>query len=52
MSINYPRIQLLTVGDLLNGTSRLEYPHVTRATFKKAPKVEAAQPEPEKLFGS
>ena len=47
---NYPRIQLLTVGELLGG-KRLDYPHVTGTTFKKAPKAETARPEPETLPG-
>jgi DNA modification methylase len=37
---SYPRIQLLTVGELLEGKT-LAYPHATGATFKKAPKAEA-----------
>ena len=36
----HPRIQLVTVGELLEGRP-LDYPHVTSATFKKAPKAEA-----------
>ena len=36
---SYPRIQLLTIAQLLDG-KQIDYPHVTRATFKKAPKAE------------
>jgi DNA modification methylase len=42
----YPRLQLLTIEGLLNGTQRLQRPlHVRDVTFKKAPKsrAEAAQ---------
>jgi DNA modification methylase len=42
----YPRIQLLTIQDLLEGTKRVERPlHVRDVTFRKAPrsKGEAAQ---------
>lgn len=35
----YPRIQLLTVGALLSGKARLQYPHVASETFKKAPRA-------------
>jgi hypothetical protein len=38
---SHPRIQLLTIRELLEGKG-LDYPHVTGITFKKAPK---AQPE-------
>lgn len=37
----YPRIQLLTVGDILEGKAHLQYPKAAAETFKKAPKVEA-----------
>jgi site-specific DNA-methyltransferase (adenine-specific) len=45
----YPRIQLLTVGDLLSGKARLQYPHHTGETFKKAPKAQPDQPESQPL---
>lgn len=39
----YPRIQLLTIKGLLEGTERLERPlHVRDVTFKSAPKHRAA----------
>lgn len=41
----YPRIQLLTVGDLLSKKARLEYPHAAGTTFKKAPKFQGEQPD-------
>jgi len=34
----YPRLQILTVGDLLDG-KRIDYPPRTSVTFKKAPKA-------------
>lgn len=46
----HPRLQILTIAQLLDG-KQIDYPHVTGVTFKKAPKAEAAQPEPEKLPG-
>jgi site-specific DNA-methyltransferase (adenine-specific) len=36
----YPRLQLLTVGELLDG-KRIDYPPRTSVTFKKAPKAKA-----------
>jgi hypothetical protein len=35
---NHPRLQLLTVGELLAGT-RLDYPHLVNVTFKAAPRA-------------
>ena len=37
----YPRIQILTVEQLLNG-AQVQYPRLLEATFKKAPKARAA----------
>lgn len=38
-SSRYPRLQLLTIKGLLEGTQRLERPlHVRDVTFKKAPR--------------
>lgn len=34
---SHPRIQLLTIRELLDGKD-ISYPHVTGVTFKKAPK--------------
>jgi len=36
----YPRIQILTVEELLNG-AQVAYPRLLDATFKQAPKVKA-----------
>ena len=39
----YPRLQLLTIGGLLDGTERLERPlHVRDVTFRKAPRARAS----------
>lgn len=36
----FPRLQLLTVGGLLDGTERVEHPdYVKNVNFKKAPKT-------------
>ncbi len=41
----YPRLQLLTIAGLLNGTQRLQRPlHVRDVTFKKAPRSRADAP--------
>jgi len=45
----YPRIQLLSVSDLLSKKTRLEYPHPTGATFKKPPKLKPDTPDQETL---
>jgi hypothetical protein len=46
----YPRIQLVTVGELLEGT-RIEYPPSRQvdATFKKAPKAKEEFATPQQL---
>ncbi len=42
----YPRLQLLTINGLLEGTQRLERPlHVRDVTFKKAPRSRSEAPE-------
>ena len=46
----HPRLQILTVGQLLEG-KQIDYPHVTGVTFKKAPKAEQDAPEMEPLPG-
>lgn len=46
---SHPKVQLLTVGELLGGKD-IDYPHVTGTTFKKAPKAEPALPSAEPLF--
>ena len=46
----HPKIQLLTIDDLLGGAG-IDYPHMTGKTFKKAPKDEPEGHEPEPLFG-
>jgi hypothetical protein len=51
-SRQYPRIQLITVGELLEG-KRLDLPllrDTTVRTFKKAPKAKPAKPNPQKDF--
>jgi hypothetical protein len=44
----YPRIQILTVEELLNG-AQVEYPRLLDATFKQAPKARGAAIEQLKL---
>lgn len=44
---DYPRLQLLTVADLLSGKG-VEFPR-ENVTFRKAPKAEASKVESEKL---
>lgn len=44
-----PRIQLLTIADLLGGKG-IEYPHMTGVTFKQAPKAQTVGPTAEPLF--
>jgi DNA methylase/NACHT-associated inactive Restriction Endonuclease 1 len=46
---SYPRLQLLTVRELLEGKS-LAYPHITGVTFKKAPKAAVAPVKTPTLF--
>ena len=48
----HPRIQLLTIGELLDGKG-IDYPHVTGAnvTLRRARKVESTYAEPLELFG-
>lgn len=46
---SYPRLQLLTVEELLTGAT-VAYPHETGVTFKKAPKSEPEQPATDSLF--
>ena len=45
----HPRLQLLTVSDILAG-KRIDYPHQTASTFKKAPKHQQEGPKPDELF--
>ena len=45
----HPRMQLLTVAELLAG-QKLDYPHITAKTFKKAPKASEAEPDAPSLF--
>jgi site-specific DNA-methyltransferase (adenine-specific) len=44
----FPRIQILTVEDLLNG-AQVQYPRLLDATFKQAPKARGAAVEQLKL---
>jgi hypothetical protein len=46
---SHPRIQLLTVGELLDG-KEINYPHVVGTTFKKAPRHVPEPPRTEPLF--
>jgi len=46
---NYPRLQLLTVEELLSGVA-VAYPHETGVTFRKAPKSSPKQPSSGTLF--
>lgn len=48
---DYPRVQILTVKDLINGTARLEMPLAEFTTFKQAQQVKEDGPEQGKLFG-
>jgi hypothetical protein len=41
---NHPRIQILTIAQLLEG-KRIDYPHPSNVTFKRAPKAEVPLPE-------
>lgn len=47
---NHPRLQILTIQDLLNG-KKIDYPpEQGNVTFKKAPKVKAKKPQTGQLF--
>lgn len=48
----YPRLQLLTVGDLLDGRASFRYPSSRQinVTFKKAPRAPAPKPDQGTLF--
>ncbi|MBA3688093.1 MAG: site-specific DNA-methyltransferase [Chloroflexi bacterium] len=46
----HPRIQLRTVGELLEGKG-IDYPHMTNVTHRRAPRAKAAEPERLELFG-
>jgi hypothetical protein len=37
-TVEYPRIQILSIADLLHGTAQIKIPSETR-TFKQAPKI-------------
>jgi len=45
----YLRVQIITVAELLDGAG-IHYPHQTSVTFRKAPKAQAQQAQPEGLF--
>lgn len=47
---NYPRVQILTVKDLLDGTARLEMPPAEFTTFKQAQKVKEEENVQKGLF--
>jgi len=46
---DYPRLQLLTVRELLDG-KQIDYPHETSVTFKKAPKAKRKGRKAKDLF--
>jgi site-specific DNA-methyltransferase (adenine-specific) len=48
---SYPRLQLLTVAELLDGRE-INYPHPTGTTFRRAPRHKAAAVEAVPLFAS
>ena len=44
---HYPRIQILTIEDLLNGSTRADYPRLApEATFRRAPRRRATATQP------
>lgn len=45
---NHPRLQVITIADLLGG-KRVDYPPTLNVSHKKAPKAEAAMPEQYRL---
>ena len=47
---DYPRIQILTVGGLLDGSTRLEIPPAEFTTFQRAQRVKDEGPEQGKVF--
>lgn len=52
---SYPRLQILTVGDLITGATTLKFPHVEGmdGTFKRAPRaVPTAEPHPQLPLGN
>ncbi len=46
----YPRIQILTVEQLLSG-AQVQYPQLLEATFKRVPKARGAAVEQLKFYG-
>ena len=50
LATQYPRIQLLTVGEILRG-KRIEYPYRINATFNKAPRAKPKGPKQLPLDG-
>jgi hypothetical protein len=47
---NFPRLQILTVEDLLNGRAAAQYPRLNAATFKRAARQRRTQGEQTGLF--
>ncbi len=47
----HPRIQLLTIGELLDGRS-IDYPHPANVTHRRAQRARAAEAEPMELFAA
>jgi hypothetical protein len=46
----YPRIQMLTIKELLQG-AKIQYPPRTNVTFKEAPKAKAEGPQAKRFPG-
>ncbi len=47
----YPRIQILSIADLLEG-KKIEYPRLLDVTYKKAPRVRGAAAEQQTLLSN
>jgi hypothetical protein len=47
---NFPRLQILTIEDLLTGSATAQYPRLNAATFKRATRQRRPQGEQSGLF--
>ncbi|HEX7173687.1 MAG TPA: hypothetical protein VF240_00195 [Pyrinomonadaceae bacterium] len=47
---NFPRVQILTIEDLLTGKATAHYPRLNAATFKRAERKRREQGEQSGLF--
>jgi DNA modification methylase len=47
---NFPRLQILTIEDLLTGSADALYPRMSAVTFKRAVRQRRTQGEQDKLF--